>query len=88
MTETVRHDSAPPYRQAVDAVISALGTDAQHGLSETEARTRLERAGRNELTEEEPAPGWKKYALLEHGIVDTDCGGHVPGEVFRRGAEL
>ncbi|MGB8465376.1 MAG: HAD-IC family P-type ATPase, partial [Terrimicrobiaceae bacterium] len=61
MTETVRHDSAPPYRQAVDAVISALTTDALRGLSEAEARVRLERAGRNELTEEEPAPGWKKF---------------------------
>ena len=38
MTETVRHDSAPPYRQAVDAVISALTTDALRGLSEAEAR--------------------------------------------------
>ena len=61
MTETVRHDSAPPYRQAVDAVISALATDARRGLSEDEARVRLERYGRNELTAEEPVPGWKKF---------------------------
>jgi hypothetical protein len=57
----LRHDSAPPYRQPVDTVISVLGTDAQGGLSEAEARARLERLGRNELTAVEPVPAWRKF---------------------------
>jgi len=50
-----------PYQREVDAVVSALGADARRGLSEAEARTRLVRFGRNELTAEEPVPGWKKF---------------------------
>jgi Ca2+-transporting ATPase len=30
-------------------------------LSEAEARTRLDRHGRNELTAEKPVPGWRKF---------------------------
>ena len=50
----------PPYQQPLEAVLASLGTDARHGLSETEARTRLEKFGRNELTAETPVPAWKK----------------------------
>ena len=50
-----------PYQQSVDAVIASLGTDAQRGLSKAEAQARLERHGRNELTAEEPVPGWRKF---------------------------
>src|SRR5580765_1460944 len=50
-----------PYQQSVDAVIASLGTDAQRGLSKAEAWARLERDGRNELTAEEPVPGWRKF---------------------------
>lgn len=53
-------DTTPPYRQPVDALIATLATDAHRGLSGTEAQTRLKRDGRNELTAEEPAPGWRK----------------------------
>ena len=42
-------------------MIAALGTDAQHGLPEDEARTRLARDGRNELTGDEPIPQWRKF---------------------------
>jgi Ca2+-transporting ATPase len=45
----------------VDAVLASLGTDAQRGLSRVEAQKRLEQSGRNELTAEEPVPGWKKF---------------------------
>ena len=51
----------PPYQESVDAVIAALGTDSRRGLSEAEARTRLAREGRNELTAEEPMPAWRKF---------------------------
>jgi P-type Ca2+ transporter type 2C len=50
-----------PYRREVDDVVSALGTDARRGLSENEARARLERFGHNQLTVEQGAPGWKKF---------------------------
>src|SRR5687767_7990366 len=54
-------EEAAPYQQSVDAVLASLRTDAQRGLSATEARTRLERFGPNELTAEKPAPAWKKF---------------------------
>jgi len=41
--------------------LESLNADFRRGLSATEARTRLERDGRNELTAEEPVPGWKKF---------------------------
>ncbi len=52
---------APPYHESADAVLASLGTDAQRGLSATEARSRLEQFGRNELTAEKPLPAWKKF---------------------------
>ena len=51
----------PSYQESAEAVVAALGTAPQLGLSETEARKRLERYGRNELTAEKPVPGWKKF---------------------------
>src|SRR5690242_11355723 len=50
----------PAYRQPVEAVLSALGTDARAGLTAAEARARLERYGRNELQAEPPPPAWKR----------------------------
>jgi Ca2+-transporting ATPase len=49
-----------PYRQSVDAVLAAIGTDEHRGLREEEARLRLARHGRNELTAEKPVPAWRK----------------------------
>jgi Ca2+-transporting ATPase len=49
------------YRQSVDDALTALDTHARFGLSEAEARTRLERHGRNELTARKPRPGWRKF---------------------------
>jgi P-type Ca2+ transporter type 2C len=49
-----------PYRQSVDEALAALGADARLGLSEAEARARLESYGRNELTAEKPVPAWRK----------------------------
>ena len=50
-----------PYRQSVDEVVAALGTDARRGLSEAEAQARLAQYGRNELTAEQPVPRWRKF---------------------------
>ncbi len=43
-----------PYRQSLDEALAALSTDGDRGLSEDEARLRLERNGPNELTAEKP----------------------------------
>jgi len=48
------------YQQTVDAVQAALGANAESGLSAGEARARLDKYGRNELTAEKPIPQWKK----------------------------
>jgi len=50
-----------PYQQSVESVLASLNADFLRGLSATEARTRLERDGLNELTAEEPVPWWKKF---------------------------
>src|SRR5690606_38684745 len=56
-------ENAPlvPYRETAAAVVTALGSDAQQGLSEAEARSRLERHGRNELTGRKPVAWWRKF---------------------------
>jgi Ca2+-transporting ATPase len=49
------------YRASSADVVAALGTDARRGLSESEARARLERFGRNELAAEPPVPAWRRF---------------------------
>jgi Ca2+-transporting ATPase len=56
-----RVERAEAYQQSVAEALAALGTDARSGLSEAEARARLERYGPNELTAEKPIPGWRKF---------------------------
>jgi len=68
ITTTVPRPQAMPYQQSVEAVLASLVTDAERGLSETEAQARLERDGRNELTAEEAVPGWRKF-LAQFGDV-------------------
>ena len=50
-----------PYQQTVDEVVASQKTDAQRGLSKAEARVRLDRHGRNELTAKAPVPAWRKF---------------------------
>jgi P-type Ca2+ transporter type 2C len=57
----VEPGSMEPYRQSVEDVLAALESDPRSGLSEREARARLERYGRNELTAEKPVPAWRKF---------------------------
>jgi P-type Ca2+ transporter type 2C len=58
--------SEPPnaslaYRQRLDDLVAELGADEQQGLSDGEARSRLERYGRNELAAEKPVPQWRRF---------------------------
>ncbi len=57
----LKENATPAYRLSVKEVLAALATDAQNGLDAEEARTRLERYGRNELAAEKPEPGWRKF---------------------------
>jgi Ca2+-transporting ATPase len=62
MSEAAAPAAQPPaYRQPVEEVLAALGTDARRGLSEDEARRRRERYGPNELTADAPVPAWRKF---------------------------
>jgi Ca2+-transporting ATPase len=55
-------DPSIAYRRSFADVLAALGSDAQRGLTDDEARRRLERHGRNELTAEKPVPSWRRFA--------------------------
>lgn len=50
------------YRLGVEEVLSALGTDLERGLSESEARARLRRYGRNVLAVEKTRSAWRRLA--------------------------
>ena len=61
---TVASETANPscsYRQSIDDVIAALGTNVQHGLSDSDALSRLQQHGRNELVAEKPLPAWRRF---------------------------
>ena len=53
--------STPPYQNPFDQVLFSLKSDAERGLSQSEARARLERDGRNELEAEKPIPAWRRF---------------------------
>jgi len=60
----VASETADPnrsYRQPIDIVLAALGTNVQRGLTSSEAQSRLEEYGRNELVAEKPLPGWRRF---------------------------
>ncbi len=44
-----------------DEVLAILKSDAQSGLSQVDAQSRLETYGRNELTGKRPVPSWRKF---------------------------
>ena len=54
-------DRTDAYRASADDVAAALGTDVRRGLTDDDARARLERYGRNELTAEPPVPAWRRF---------------------------
>ena len=57
----VQRKATEAYQQRLDEVLAALNTDPRLGLSQAEARARLEKYGRNELTAEKPVPAWRKF---------------------------
>lgn len=50
-----------PSRHSAADILTALGTDDRVGLSDNEARTRLDQYGMNELTSEKSKPAWRKF---------------------------
>jgi magnesium-transporting ATPase (P-type) len=62
--------AAPPYHaQDIETVLLALGTDASHGLSEEEARARLERYGPNRLSERRRRGPLARFLLQFHNVL-------------------
>lgn len=53
--------SIPPYQQSAAAVLAALGSEADSGLSQAEAMVRLNKYGKNVLLEQKPMPSWRKF---------------------------
>jgi len=49
------------YHDPVDAVAAGLDTSLQRGLTDSEARSRLEQHGRNQLAAEKPVPAWRRF---------------------------
>ncbi|NOK62808.1 MAG: cation-translocating P-type ATPase [Chloroflexi bacterium AL-W] len=54
-------DHTTTYQQTADTVIANLASNAQNGLSSTEAQTRLQNDGPNELASQKPTPAWHKF---------------------------
>jgi len=50
-----------PYRQTADELLANLGSDPRRGLGAAEARSRLDRWGRNEIDAAAPLPAWRKF---------------------------
>jgi Ca2+-transporting ATPase len=49
------------YQTSAAAVLAALGSDAQSGLTQQEAGARLARYGRNELAAGKTIPAWRRF---------------------------
>src|SRR5580765_1619778 len=58
---TKQRDPMAAYQQPVKEVLAGLHTDGTNGLSAVDARTRLERYGRNELTADKSVPAWRRF---------------------------
>ncbi len=58
------------HQQSVEQVAVALATDIRRGLSDEDARARLDRYGHNELPSTPPVPGWRRFlAQFEDALV-------------------
>ncbi len=61
--------SAPAHALDADAVARGLATDPMRGLAPDAARARLAELGPNELTEEPPAPAWRRFVAQLNQLV-------------------
>ena len=61
MNHPVSPQNHAAYRRSADEVLTELGASPLQGISEAEARARLERCGRNELAAEPPTPAWQRF---------------------------
>jgi magnesium-transporting ATPase (P-type) len=66
---TIEKHQPDSYQLTVDEALNELGGDAQHGLSESEARVRLKEYGKNEIATEEPAPAWRKFVAQFQNVL-------------------
>ncbi len=57
------------HRQPVEAVLSALHTDRERGLSDSEGRARLQQYGPNELAAERPTPAWRRFLVQFQNVL-------------------
>lgn len=62
LTETLAIPN--PHAQQPDDVVSALGTSAHNGLTETQVTDRLKSHGRNELARAKTTPLWRRVLRL------------------------
>jgi len=62
-------DQTTAYRHPISDAVAALDTDAERGLSQGEARARLDRYGRKELTGAKPVPAWRKFHAQFHDVL-------------------
>jgi len=53
-------EQALPHERPAEEVAAGLGTDLYAGLASSEARSRLEQYGANELDRESPEPAWRR----------------------------
>lgn len=60
--------SAPPHALSYQDVTTELGADSNDGLTDSEARSRLEQYGRNELDD---GPGVQPFKILVRQIANA-----------------
>jgi len=66
---TVEPVAGSPYRQPIENVAAALETNLQRGLSDEDARARLEQHGRNELAPERPIQPWRRFVAQFQNVL-------------------
>src|SRR5262245_18443384 len=54
-------DTSRPYRRQADEVVAEFRSDLRRGLTDAEARSRLEQYGRNELAKETAVSAWRRF---------------------------
>jgi P-type Ca2+ transporter type 2C len=66
---TVEPVAGFPYRQPIKSVAAALATNVQRGLTDEDARARLEQHGRNELAPERPVQPWRRFVAQFQNVL-------------------